>query len=148
MEGRRGGKDRRGEEKKTGKKKKSWKEPRRREKKSSFFKLRVGAEPIRVEERWSEAGEEEAVRMRRSTEVGEALRLMAVSAMLDKKKRFPPSAEEEKQDGMSHSSLAAFETHAHTCGCLVTVVTHLNISVSSPLNSATMTGKPTQAGTR
>lgn len=31
---------------------------------------------------------------------------------------------------------------------LVTVVTHLNISVSSPLNSAMMTGKPTQAGTR
>lgn len=30
----------------------------------------------------------------------------------------------------------------------VAVVTHLNISVSSPLNSATMTGKPTQAGTR
>lgn len=31
---------------------------------------------------------------------------------------------------------------------MVAVVTHLNISVSSPLNSATMTGKPTQAGTR
>lgn len=31
---------------------------------------------------------------------------------------------------------------------VVTMVTHLNISVSSPLNSAMMTGKPTQAGTR
>lgn len=30
----------------------------------------------------------------------------------------------------------------------VAAVTHLNISVSSPLSSATMTGKPMQAGTR
>lgn len=50
-------------------------------KKSCFCKLIVGAEPgvTRVEERWSEGGREEAVRMTRSTEAGEALRLMGDS---------------------------------------------------------------------
>ena len=51
----------------------------------------------------------------------------------------------------SHTQLSKrqIDTSSHDKpGCVVAMVTHLNISVSSPLSSATMTGKPTQAGTR